>query len=335
MRRVMPSILITKRIYPEAVDYLRKLFDVDYVETDDGLSPDALKERLQGKAAVVCQLTDRFDAALIEALEGVKVLANVAVGYDNIDVAAATRKGILVTNTPDVLTETTADFAFALLMAAARRVVEAHQFVLSGRWRRWTIDLMVGHDVHHKTLGVLGLGRIGQAVARRGLGFGMKILYYDMQRASASLEAELHAEFRDKEALLGEADFVTLHVPLTPATHHFIGTAELALMKPTAILVNTSRGPVVDEAALADALARRRIAAAGLDVFEAEPAVHPQLLPLSNVVLAPHIGSASVETRKRMSMMAAENAAAALTSQRPPNLVNPEAWNARFEKRGS
>jgi len=326
MSTVAEKILITKRIYPEAVEYLRSRWEVDYAGTDEGLSPEELRERVRGKAAVVCQLTDRFDAGLIESLDGLKILANVAVGYDNIDVAAATRKGILVTNTPDVLTETTADFAFALLMAAARRIVEAHAFVHSGNWRRWTIDLLVGHDVHHKTLGIFGLGRIGQAVARRGLGFGMRILYHDTQRAAAAVEEALKACWVPKEQLLAEADFISLHVPLTPQTRHLIGAAELARMKPTAVLVNTARGPVVDENALAEALERRAIAAAGLDVFEQEPKVHPKLLELPNVVLAPHIASASVETRRRMSMMAAENAAAALSGSRPPNLLNPEAW---------
>lgn len=326
MRPVAAQILITKRIYPEAVQFLRSRFDVDYVDHDDGLTPEELRSRVRGKSAIVCQLTDRFDAAMIDSLEGVRILANVAVGYDNIDVAAATRRGILVTNTPDVLTETTADFAFALLMAAARRIVEAHAFVHSGEWRRWTIDLLVGHDIYNKTLGIFGLGRIGQAVARRGLGFGMKILYHDLRRAPEEVEASLNARWVPKEELLAESDFVSLHVPLTAETRHFIGAAELARMKRTAILVNTARGPVVDEAALAEALEKRTIASAGLDVFEAEPKVHPKLLGLSNVVLAPHIASASVDTRRRMSMMAAENVAAALLGQRPPNLLNPEVW---------
>ncbi len=316
------SVLVTKRVYPEAVEFLRQRYEVDYVDSDEGLTPEQLRERVKGKSAIVSQLTDRFDAALIGQLEGVRAIANVAVGYDNIDVAAATERGIQVTNTPDVLTETTADFAFSLLMAAARRVVEGHQFVHSGLWSRWTIDLLVGQDIHHRTLGIFGMGRIGQAVARRGRGFSMRILYSDAQRAPAAVEAELGAEFVPKEQLLREADFVSLHIPLLPSTRKLIGAAELRMMKPTAILVNTARGPVVDEAALAEALARRIIAGAGLDVFEAEPAVHPKLLELSNVVLAPHIASASVETRRRMSMMAAENAAAAIEGRRPPNLLN-------------
>jgi lactate dehydrogenase-like 2-hydroxyacid dehydrogenase len=317
-----PSVLVTKRVYPEAIEFLRQRYEVDYVDSDAGLTPEQLRERVKGKSAIVSQLTDRFDAALIGQLKGVLAIANVAVGYDNIDVAAATQRGIQVTNTPDVLTETTADFAFSLLMAAARRVVEGHQFIHSGQWSRWTIDLLVGQDIHHRTLGVFGMGRIGQAVARRGRGFSMRILYNDAQRAPAAVEAELGAEYVSKEQLLREADFVSLHVPLLPATRKLIGAAELRMMKPTAILVNTARGPVVDEAALAEALAQRIIAGAGLDVFEAEPAVHPKLLELSNVVLAPHIASASVETRRRMSIMAAENAAAAIEGRRPPNLLN-------------
>jgi glyoxylate reductase len=319
-----PSVLVTKRIYPEGIELLRQRFDVDYEATDEGLSPDELRRRARGKQAIVSQLTDRIDAALLASLEGVRVIANVAVGYDNIDVAAATRLGILVTNTPGVLTETTADLAFTLLMAAARRIVEAHQFVHSGRWKRWTIDLLAGQDIHHRTLGIFGMGRIGQAMARRGRGFSMRVLYHDSLRASETLERELALEFVSAEKLLRESDFVSLHVPLTVETRGLIGKRELEMMKPTAILVNTSRGPVVDEAALAEALRARRIAGAGLDVFEREPEVCPLLLELDNVVLAPHIASASVATRLRMSTMAAENVIAALAGELPPNLVNTD-----------
>jgi lactate dehydrogenase-like 2-hydroxyacid dehydrogenase len=329
MRQLHPvstKVLVTKRIFPEAVEFLRARYEVDYEGTDEGLTPDQLRERVKGATAVVSQLTDKLDAAAIGALEGVKSISNVAVGFDNIDLAAATAKRILVTNTPDVLTETTADFAFTLLMAAARRVVEGHAFVHSGKWRRWTIDLLAGQDIFGKTLGLFGLGRIGQSVARRGRGFSMRILYHDAVRAAEGIEKELGAEFVSKEELLRQADFVSLHVPLLPSTRKLISTAELAMMKPTAILVNTARGPVVDEAAVAEALANRQIAGAGLDVFEREPEVHPGLLKLDNVVLAPHIASASVETRRKMSMMAAENAAAAIEGRRPPNLVNVEAW---------
>lgn len=326
LQAVKPAVLITKRIYPEAVELLRSHCEVDYEESDDGLSAEQLRRRLRGKQAVVSQLTDKFTRDVIAGLDGLRIIANVAVGYDNVDVAAATEAGILVSNTPDVLTDTTADLAFALLLAAARRIVEGHAFVHSGRWKKWAIDLMVGRDVHHRTLGVVGFGRIGQAVARRALGFSMRVLYHDAVRAPEAVERELAATPVDLETLLRESDFVSLHVPLSAATHHLIGARELRLMKRSAILVNTSRGPVVDEAALAEALREGVIAGAGLDVFEREPEVHPGLLDLPQAVLAPHIGSATVETRLKMCMMAAENALAALEGRRPANLVNPEVW---------
>lgn len=330
-----PAVLVTKRIYPEAVEYLKEHCEVDDVGSDDGLTAEELRARVRGKQAVVSQLTDRFSAAVIEGLEGVKIIANVAVGFDNIDVPAATRKEILVTNTPDVLTETTADFAFALLLAAARRVVEGDLFVHAGQWRKWTIDLLVGQDVHHRTLGLLGLGRIGQAVARRGRGFSMRILYHDAVRVPEALERELQLEFVPAEQLLRESDFVSLHVPLLPSTRKLIGEPQLRLMKKTAILVNTARGPVVDEAALAKALSEGWIAGAGLDVFEQEPHPNPDLLKLSNVVLEPHIASASVDTRREMSMLAARNAVAALEGRRPFTLLNPELWDSVSRRKGA
>jgi lactate dehydrogenase-like 2-hydroxyacid dehydrogenase len=328
-RPMRPVVLVTKRIYPDAIEFLKQHVEVDYAESDDGLSAEELLKRIRGKQGVVSQLTDKFPLAVIDQLEGVRIIANVAVGFDNIDVAAATRRGILVTNTPDVLTDTTADFAFALLMAAARRVVEGHQFLLAGKWNKWRIDLLVGQDVHHRTLGLFGMGRIGQAVARRGSGFSMRILYHDAVRAPEAIERELDAEFVSAETLLRESDFVSLHVPLLPHTRHMISGPQLRMMKPTAILVNTSRGPVVDEAALAEALEKHVIAGAALDVFENEPQVHPGLLKLENVVLEPHIASASVDTRKKMSMLAAENAVAALEGRRPATLLNAEVWEKR------
>ena len=330
-----PAVLVTKRIYPEAVEYLKQHCDVDDVGNDDGLTAEELNQRLRGKQGVVAQLTDRFSADVIASLEGVRIIGNVAVGFDNIDVPAATRKGILVTNTPDVLTETTADFAFALLLAAARRVVEAYLFVHAGEWRKWSIDLLVGHDVHHRTLGLFGMGRIGQAVARRGRGFSMRILYHDAVRASEAVERELQLEFVPADQLLRESDFVSLHVPLLPATRKLIGEPQLKLMKKTAILVNTARGPVVDEAALAKALSQGWIAGAGLDVFEREPQVNPELLKLSNVVVAPHIASASVDTRREMSMLAARNVVAALEGNRPFTLLNPELWESLSRQKGA
>jgi glyoxylate reductase len=315
-----PPALVTKRIYPEAVEFLRQYADVDYVGTDEGLTPSALIERARGKHAIVSQLTDRLSRDVIAQLDStVRVIANTAVGFDNIDVAAATERGIIVTNTPGILSDSTADFAFALLMAAARRLVEAHEFVHSGQWTRWGIDLMVGQDVHHRTLGVLGMGRIGQAMARRGRGFSMRVLY----AGTKALETDFPAEFVSQETLLRESDFVSLHVPLNESTRHLIGEAELKMMKKTAVLINTSRGPVVDEAALAQALKSNVIAAAGIDVFEHEPQVHPDLLRCRNAVLAPHIATATVATRTRMSMMAVENAAAVLEGRRPPNPLNP------------
>jgi lactate dehydrogenase-like 2-hydroxyacid dehydrogenase len=317
-----PKILVTKRVYPQAIEYLREHAEVDYNDSSDGYSPAELLDRLKDKAAVVSQLTDKFTAAVMDASPALKVIANVAVGFDNIDVDAATQRKVVVTNTPEVLTETTADFAFTLLMAAARRVVEGDRFLRTGQWRQWQIDLLCGHDVHHATLGVLGMGRIGQGVARRGLGFEMKVLYHDVVPAAPGVEEQLHLQYVPFETLLRESDFVSLHVPLRPETRHLIGAKQLALMKPTAILINTSRGPVVDEAALADALENHRIGGAALDVFEREPEVEPRLLALDNVVLEPHIASASVATRTKMSLMAAENAVVALDGRRPPNLVN-------------
>jgi lactate dehydrogenase-like 2-hydroxyacid dehydrogenase len=324
-----PPVLVTKRIYPEAIEYLKEHVDLDYAESDDGLTAEELAQRIAGKQAVVSQLTDKFTAAVIDQADELRIIANVAVGFDNIDVSAAVRRKILVTNTPDVLTDTTADFAFALLMAAARRVVEGHHFVHSGQWTKWRIDTLVGQDVHHRTLGIFGMGRIGQAVARRGRGFEMRVLYHDAVRASEAVERELGVEFVSADDLLRESDFVSLHVPLLPQTRHMMGAKQFRLMKPTAILVNTSRGPVVDEAALAAALEKRIIAGAGIDVFENEPRVHPALLKVDSAVLAPHIASASVDTRRRMSIMAAENAVAALEGTRPANLVNPDVWEGR------
>src|SRR5690242_8123144 len=247
----MPSVLVTKRIYPEAVELLRRSVDeVEYVDSDDGIPAEALLERARGKQAIVSQLTDKFTPEVMDQLKGVKAICNVAVGYDNIDVPAACARGILVTNTPDVLTETTADFAWALLMSAARRIVEGHAYVHSGQWRKWAIDLLVGRDVFGRTLGIFGMGRIGQAVARRARGFLMRVLYNDAQRVSQGIEAELGAQFVDKETLLRESDFVSLHVPLLESTRGLIGEPELRMMKSTAVLVNTSRGPGGEEAAV-------------------------------------------------------------------------------------
>ncbi|HSR05897.1 MAG TPA: D-glycerate dehydrogenase [Bryobacteraceae bacterium] len=322
-----PSILITKRLFPETVAFLEQHADVDYVPTADGLTSTELIARARGKQAIISQFTDSLSSEVIAQLKGLGMIAHVGVGFDNIDVAAATAHGILVSNTPGVLDDTTADFAFALLLAAARRVTEADAFVRSGQWKRWSLELMIGHDIHHRTLGILGMGRIGQAVARRAAGFSMRVLYHNRTRVAGDFASNI-ATWVSKDELLAESDFLSIHVPLNESTRHAIGEAELRCMKPTAILINTARGPVVDEAALAKALSEHWIAAAGLDVFEREPEVHPALLACSNAVLAPHIGSASNATRRKMTMMAAENALAALTGKRPPNLLNPAVWDS-------
>jgi len=255
---------------------------------------------------------------------GLKAVSNVAVGFDNIDLEAATRNGVMVTNTPGILDETTADFAFTLIMAAARRVVQADNFVRGGHFKGWEIDMMLGVDVNHATLGLVGIGRIGRAVARRGRGFNMRVIYSDPNPLLPDVEREMGLARVDLPTLLAESDFVSLHTPLTERTTHLIGAAELAMMKPTAILVNTSRGPVVDEAALAEALKQHRIAGAGLDVYEREPSVHPGLLAAHNVTLAPHIASASNRTRSEMCGVAARNLVTGLRGGLPANLVNPE-----------
>jgi glyoxylate reductase len=292
---------------------------------DKPLEPMQLAEacrEVEGLVASSARVTEK----LLEEAPRLRVIANVGVGYDNIDVAACTRRHIVVTNTPDVLTETTADLAFALLMAVARRVVESDRYVREGHWHYWQWTYLWGTDLFRKTLGVYGLGRIGKAVARRARGFSMRVLYYDLVRPTPVLEQELGAQFVDRETLLRKADFLTLHVPLTPETHHLISARELAMMKPTAFLINAARGKVVDEAALVEALQSRRIAGASLDVFEQEPHIQPALLALPNVVLTPHVGSATSETRLAMAMLAAENLLAALEGRCPPNPVNPEIY---------
>jgi glyoxylate reductase len=301
----------------ESIELARSRAEVDLHTGDDPLPKAELMARLKDKEGLVCQITDTIDAEVLGAAARLKVVANVAVGYNNIDVAAAHRRGIVVTNTPDVLTDTTADFAWVLLMATARRVVEADGYVRAGKWHRWEFLRLLGGDVHGKTLGVIGFGRIGRAVARRALGFDMRVLYCDTVRAAAATEAELRATFVDKAVLLRESDFVTLHSLLTPETRHLIDAEALRAMKPSAYLINAARGPIVDEAALVRALTERWIAGAGLDVFEAEPTVHPGLLGLDNVVLAPHIASASEATRHKMATLAVENCLAVLDG-RPP-----------------
>jgi glyoxylate reductase len=290
---------------------------------DRPLDEASIRQAAEGCIGIVSQLMDPIRETVLST-PGLRCVSNVAVGFDNIDVAAATAHKVMVTNTPGVLDDTTADFAFTLLMAAARRIVEADSFTRSGRFRGWAIDMMLGHDIFGATLGIIGAGRIGRGVAHRAKGFNMRILYYDPQPLPREAEEQMGATRVDLGRLIAESDFISIHVPLTKETHHLISTAQFNQMKPTAVLINTSRGPVVDEAALVTALAAKKLAGAGLDVYEREPAVHPGLIPMPSVVLAPHIASATVRTRSEMSAMAARNMATAVRGGRPPNLVNPE-----------
>jgi glyoxylate reductase len=319
----MPGTLLISRHLPEAALALARARATVRLEAEDRrLEPRELALRLRDANGLVCLLTDTIDAALLAEAPRLRVVANVAVGYNNIDVAAATRRRIVVTNTPGVLTETTADFTWALLLATARRVAEADAFTRAGQFTEWGLMLLLGGDIHGKTLGILGLGRIGRAVARRAQGFAMRVLYHDAVRDAAA-ERELGVVYQDRDAVLRDADFVTLHVPLLPETHHYIDERALRLMKPTAHLINAARGPVVHEAALVRALREGWIAGAGLDVYEEEPRVHPGLLECRNAVLAPHIASASRATRLRMATMAVEDALAVLEGRRPAHPVNP------------
>ncbi|MEF7617389.1 D-glycerate dehydrogenase [Aquincola sp. MAHUQ-54] len=321
----MTSVLVTREIFPETIERLRRHFEVTTNEGDVSYSPAELSARLEGHAGVLVASGERIDAALLEAHPQLKAVCNMAVGYNNIDVPACTARGVLASNTPDVLTETTADFGFALMMATARRIAESEHYLRAGQWTRWSYDLFTGTDVHGATLGILGMGRIGQGIARRGaLGFGMKVIYHNRSRLPAEQEAPIGAEYVSKEVLLREADHLVLVLPYSASSHHAIGAAELAQMKPTATLTNIARGGIVDDAALARALRDRRIAAAGLDVFEGEPSVHPDLLTVPNVVLTPHIASATTRTRRAMADLAADNLIAALTGGTPPTPLNPE-----------
>ncbi|MFT4194318.1 2-hydroxyacid dehydrogenase [Ottowia sp.] len=320
-----PSILIARAIFPEVVDKLAAHFDVEANQADEIWPREQLIQRLQGKQGVFTTGGERIDAALLAQCPGLKICANMAVGFNNFDLPAMTAAGVLATNAPGVLTETTADMGFALLMAAARRVTEAEHYLRAGRWDRWPCDMMIGQDVHGSTLGIVGMGRIGQAIARRGaLGFGMQVLYHNRSRLPEAEEQAVGARYAGLDELLRTADHVVLVVPYTPEAHHMIGAAQIALMKPTATLVNIGRGGLIDEDALAQALRAGRIAAAGLDVFEGEPKVNPALLACTNVVLTPHIASATVPTRKAMAHLAADNLIGYLAQGRPLTPLNPE-----------
>ena len=318
-----PRILVTRQVFPEIIELLSRHFEVE-ANPDDALWSQAeLARRLADKDGAFTTGSHRIDAALLAACPRLKIVANMAVGYNNFDVEAMTAAGVQGTNTPDVLTETTADFGFALLMATARRMAESERYLRAGLWNSWRYDMFAGAEVHGSTLGILGMGRIGQGIAKRGAhGFGMKVVYHNRSRLSPALEAECKARYVSKDELLAQADHLVLVLPYTPESHHAIGATELARMKPTATLVNIARGGIVDDAALAQALKDGRIAAAGLDVFEGEPAVHPALLDVPNVVLTPHIASATVKTRLAMARLAADNLVGFLTQGRALTPIN-------------
>ncbi|KWR81414.1 MULTISPECIES: 2-hydroxyacid dehydrogenase [Cupriavidus] len=328
-----PSILVTRAIFPDVIERLAQYFDVDDNQEDLVLDSAALRDRLAGKAGVLANAADRIDGELVGALPQLRAVCNMAVGYNNLDLPALTAAGIVATNTPDVLTETTADFGWALLMATARRVTEGEHYLRAGKWERWSYDMLVGMDVQGSTLGILGMGRIGQGLARRAAGFDMQVLYHNRSQLPDDVERSLNARYVSKAELLQQSDHLILVLPYSAESHHAIGAAELAQMKPTATLINLARGGIVDDAALAAALRARKIFAAGLDVFEGEPSVHPDLLTVPNVVLTPHIASASEKTRRAMANLAADNLIAALDvgpqAGKPPTVVNPDVMARR------
>ncbi|HZV90202.1 MAG TPA: D-glycerate dehydrogenase [Candidatus Binatus sp.] len=322
-----PKVLATRPLFPAAQEILDAACEAEYWTKPERISREELLSRIKDKEGLVCLLTEKVNLELLSAAPKLRISANVAVGFDNIDVTACTKRGVVATNTPGVLDETTADFAWTLMMSVARRIVEGDTLARSGNWTGWDLDQLVGTDVWGKTLGIVGFGRIGRAMARRALGFQMKVIYADAVRAPEAVEKEWKVEYRGMASLLAESDFVSLHVPLLPETRGLFDAARFSKMKPTAYLINTSRGAVVDEAALVHALESGKIAGAALDVFENEPLIHPGL-KRSNVVLAPHIASASIETRTKMACMAAENVVALFKGQRPPNMLNPEVLKA-------
>jgi len=326
-----PKILVTREVFENVLDHLRGHFEVTANQEDTLLDAATLARLAADQDGLMTALTERVDEALLARCPKLKAVCNIAVGYNNIDVPACTRRGVMVTNTPGVLDESTADLAWALILATARRVTEAEAYLRNGEWKRWQLKQLLGADVHHATLGILGMGRVGQAIARRAAGFEMRVIYHNRSRLDAGTEQRLNAAYVSMEQLLEQSDFVVLQVPYSPATHHLIGEAQLRRMKPSAILVNTARGGVVDDAALVRALKDVTIRGAGLDVFENEPALNPGFLELKNVVLLPHIGSSTDTTRHAMAMTAAKNLVAALSGDRPPNLVNPEALGVRRE----
>lgn len=320
-----PRILVARAVFPETIAQLEQHFEVEHNQSDAIWSRAELLARLKDKVGAFTTGGERIDAEALAAAPELKICANMAVGYNNFDVPAMTARGVVATNTPDVLTETTADFGFALLMATARRITESEHFLRAGKWDKWAYDMFAGSEVHGSTLGILGMGRIGQGIARRGAhGFGMNVIYHNRTRLAPDLEAACKASYVGKEELLKTADHLVLVLPYSPASHHAIGAAELAQMKPTATLVNIARGGIVDDAALARALRDKVISAAGIDVFEGEPKVHPDLLTVPNVVLTPHIASATVPTRMAMAKLAADNLVGFLVTGKPLTPLNPE-----------
>ena len=320
-----PKVYSTHQLFEEARKILDSNCDMQYWTDSERPPRDEVLRRVTDKEGLICLLTEKINDEFLRSAPKLRIASNVAVGYDNIDVDACTKRGVVVTNTPGVLDETTADFAWTLLMAVARRVAEGEALARSGNWKGWNLDQLCGADVWGKTLGIVGFGRIGRSVARRASGFQMRVIYTDAVRVSEEVEKSLNAEFRDMNALLTEADFVSLHVPLLPETRGLFDAPKFFRMKPTAFLINTSRGPVIEEAALVSALENNKIAGAALDVFENEPFLHPGL-KRPNVVLTPHIASASIETRTKMAVMAANNIVALFKGQRPPNILNPDTF---------
>lgn len=317
------KVLVTREVFDDVLEFLSRHFEVTSNQSDIPFDSETLASKLSDKQGAIITLSDRIDAKLLSRCPSLKAVCNIAVGFNNIDLDACTKAKVMATNTPGVLDDTTADFTWTLILATARRLTEAETYLRAGHWDGWKLKQFLGLDVHHATLGILGLGRIGQVVAKRAIGFEMKVIYHDVSRATPDVEQACRATFVSKEELLSQADILTLHVPYSAETHHLIGQAELKRMKPTAILINAARGGVVDDAALIEALRSGTIAGAGLDVFENEPKFNSRFLELKNVVLAPHIASSSLSTRHKMAMLAAENLVAALTTGKPPNLLNP------------
>jgi gluconate 2-dehydrogenase len=324
-----PKILVARAIFPEALAKLEESFEVRSNQEDRIFTPQELQKELSGVVGALVAGSERIDASALANAKDLKIVANISVGYNNFDVPAITAAGVMASNTPDVLTDTTADFGFALLMATARRITESEHWIRAGHWDKWSIvNNPLGIDLHHSIVGIIGMGRIGQGIAKRALGFGMNVIYHNRSHLSDADEKSCGAKYVSKEELLRTADHVVLVLPYSAESHHTIGAKEIALMKPTATLINIARGGIVDDAALAQALKDKKIFAAGLDVFEGEPSVHPELLKLNNVVLAPHIASATEKTRRAMVDLAVENLRAALNGEKPPSLINPETFKS-------